>query len=89
MVRLFVRHTVSDYATWRKHYDAFDTERSGMGVTAQAVYCATDNPNDVTITHDFETAEAAQAFVAAPRLREVMTAAGVASEPTVWFTSPA
>lgn len=25
MVRLFVRHTVSDYGTWRKHYDAFDT----------------------------------------------------------------
>ena len=88
MVRLFVRHNVSDYVTWRQHYDAFDAERRGMGVVAEAVYCATDNPNDVTITHDFETIEAAHAFGAAPRLREVMTAAGVANEPTVWLTSP-
>jgi hypothetical protein len=33
MVRLFVRHTVSDYQAWRKVYDEFDAERRPMGVT--------------------------------------------------------
>jgi hypothetical protein len=27
------------------------------------VYQATDNPNDITVTHEFATVEAAQAFV--------------------------
>ena len=27
MVRLFVRHNVSDYAAWRNVYDEFDEER--------------------------------------------------------------
>ncbi len=35
MVRLFVRHAVSDYTTWRKHYDSFDDERRGMGVAGE------------------------------------------------------
>src|SRR6266542_3749774 len=42
MVRLFVRHPVSDYATWREHYDAFDDERRGMGVTGDAVFRSVD-----------------------------------------------
>ena len=32
-VRVYVRHEVNDYATWRKGYDAFNAERKGMGVT--------------------------------------------------------
>ncbi len=87
MVRLFARHPVADYATWRKHYDSFDDERSGMGVTGDAVFQAVDDPNDVTIWHDFSTREAAEAFISSPRLREVMAEAGVAGEPQVWFVT--
>ncbi len=36
MVRLFARHPAADYAAWRKHYDDFDEERQGMGVTGHA-----------------------------------------------------
>ena len=62
MATLFVRHTVSDYNNWRKGYDAFDPTRKALGVTAHAVYRADDNPNDVTVTHEFPTVAAAQAF---------------------------
>jgi hypothetical protein len=89
MIRLFVRHEVSDYTTWRRHYDAFDAERRTMGVRGDAVYQATENRNDVTVTHDFDTLQGAQAFASSPRLREVMTAAGVSGKPTIWFTSQA
>jgi hypothetical protein len=54
-VRMFIRHEVSDYATWRKTYDGFDATRRKMGVIAQAVYQSTDNPNDITAYHDFKT----------------------------------
>jgi hypothetical protein len=89
MVRLFVRHPVSNYATWREHYDAFDPERRGMGVAADAVYRSVDDPNDVTAWHDFATVEEAKSFASSPRLREVMSEAGVAGEPMLWFVTEA
>jgi hypothetical protein len=89
MIRMFVRHDVSDYTTWRRHYDGFDAERRTMGVRGDAVYLAADNRNDVTVTHDFDTLQAAQAFASSPRLREVMAGAGVVGKPTIWFTSQA
>ena len=88
MIRMFVRHDVTDYAKWRAVYDGFDQERSGMGVKAQAVYQAAGDPTDVTVTHDFDDLPSAQAFAGAPRLKEVMGEAGVAGAPQIWFTSP-
>jgi hypothetical protein len=87
MIRMFVRHDVADYGKWRQAYDAFDAERRGMGVRSAAVYRSAEKDTDVTITHDFDSLEAARALVGSPRLREVMTAAGVISVPTVWFTT--
>jgi len=89
MVRMFVRHEVADYDKWIKAYHDFDGERGGMGVTGHEVYRSVVNGNDVTITHDFETLEKAKAFMESPRLREVMEAAGVTSQPSAWFTNPA
>jgi len=56
-VRMYVRHEVTDYAAWRKVYDAFDATRRKLGMTAQAVYRSVDNPSDVTVTHDFRSAD--------------------------------
>ena len=89
MIRLFVRHTVADFSHWKRAYDDFDSERSGMGVSAHGVYQAVDDGNDVTIWHDFESVESAQAFMGSVRLKEVMAGAGVTGEPTVWFTKSA
>ena len=58
-----------------------------MGVHGDAVYLGSENRNDVPVTHDFDMLQAAQAFAASPRLREVMTGAGVTGTPTIWFTS--
>ena len=87
MVRLFVRHTVADYAVWRKGYDAFDTQRGPMGVTAHAVFQSVDNPNDVTVSHDFATAQQARSFMASDELKKAMQNAGVQGAPTVWLTN--
>ncbi|ATU92031.1 cyclase [Phyllobacterium zundukense] len=86
MTTLFVRHMVSDYKNWRKAYDAFSSVQRANGVTAEAVYQATDNPNDVTVTHEFATLEAAQAFIKLEELSKAMQSGGVVGTPTVWFT---
>jgi hypothetical protein len=86
LATLFVRHTVADYAAWRKIYDDFAPEQKAAGVSAQAVYQSTDNPNDVTVTHEFATLDAAKAFANNPKLKQAMQGAGVVGAPTIWFT---
>jgi hypothetical protein len=85
MITLFVRHTVADYAKWRTVYDALDAVRGPMGVTGAAVFQSADNPNDVTVTHDFPSLDKARAFVGSSELRTGMHDAGVVGAPTVWF----
>jgi hypothetical protein len=89
MIRLFVRHTVNDYATWRNGYDAFEGLRQQMGVAGAAVYQAVDDPSDVTVWHDFATLDAAKTFASSPELREAMQTAGVQGTPQIWFTAEA
>ncbi|MFI5225365.1 MAG: cyclase [Candidatus Limnocylindrales bacterium] len=87
MTTLFVRHQVADYAQWRQVYDRFATTQKALGVQDQAVYQAIDNPNDVTVRHEFATLEAAQAFGSSAELSSAMHDAGVNGAPTVWFTT--
>jgi hypothetical protein len=89
MTRLFVRHNVADYKAWRKAYDDFDTERRSLGVTGHAVFQSIDDPNDVTVWHDFSTSQMAKSFTSSARLREVMVNAGVKGVPQIWFVSEA
>jgi quinol monooxygenase YgiN len=89
MTTMFVRHTVSDYKAWRKAYDDFAPVQKAKGVTAQSVYRAVDNPNDITVTHEFTSVEAAQAFAKSPELKSAMQNARVAGAPTIWFASKA
>ena len=86
-VRMFVRHEVTDYAAWRKVYDGFDATRRKLGVTAQAVYRSVDNPNDVTVTHDFRSADKAKTFAASPDLKAAMEKGGVKGTPEIWTTT--
>jgi quinol monooxygenase YgiN len=85
-VRMFVRHEVADYATWRKAYDGFRATQTKMGVVAQAVYQSTDDPNDVTVIHDFHSLEKAKAFAASPELKAAMEKAGVKAA-QIWYTT--
>ena len=87
MATLFVRHTVADYTAWRRIFDNFAPTQEALGVTDKAVYQAADDPNDITVTHDFATLEAAKAFAGSPELKAAMHDAGVTSPPTVWLTT--
>jgi hypothetical protein len=86
-VRLFVRHEVADYGAWRKAYDSFAPMQKKMGVTYQAVYQSIENPNDVTVIHDFHSLEKAKAFAASADLKAAMEKSGVKGAPQVWYTT--
>ena len=87
MATMLVRHTVSDYKIWRKAYDDFAPVQDAKGLTAEAVYQAADNPNDVTVTHEFASVESARAFAESAELKKAMQNAGVVGPPTIWFTN--
>jgi heme-degrading monooxygenase HmoA len=88
MVRVFVRHTVEDYQAWRNVYDEFDQMRRSMGVEGTAVFQSIDDPNDVTVWHDFDTAEAARAYVSSDELLNAMRRAGIEGDMQVWAVNP-
>jgi hypothetical protein len=85
-VRLFVRHAVADFEAWRKGYDANVDLRVRHGVKADGVHPSVDDPNDVTIFHDFETEEEARAMLGSPELKDAMDKVGVTSTPIAWLT---
>ena len=75
--------------TRRKVYNAFASTQRKLGVITQAVYQSIENPNDVTVMHDFKTTEKAKAFISAPELKSAMDKGGVKGTPQVWITTQA
>lgn len=87
MVRMFVRHAVADYPEWRKVFDEFFDTRRRAGVIGEAVFQSADDLNDITLTLDFATLEAARAFPENPELKAALHKAGSVGAPTQWFAT--
>ncbi len=87
MATLFVHHQVADFPAWKQVYDAFQPTARGLGVSAGLVYVSADDPNDVTVIHEFATVEAATAFAANEQLHAAMARSGVVGAPNVWITN--
>ncbi len=84
MVTLF-RSSSSKDAAWRQAYKAAGPMQKRAGVLAEAVYQSEDDPNDVTVTHDFASLAEARALAGSVELREAIDKTGVVGAPTVWF----
>ena len=86
MIYLQVNHTVADYAKWRPGFDANEPARRAGGATGvQQVYRGMEDPNAITILMEWDNAENARRFFLDPRLKEVMSAAGVIGAPESHF----
>jgi quinol monooxygenase YgiN len=72
-----VRHRVDDFDAWKKVYDGFAPIQAEHGVHDHQVLRSIENPNDVIVTHTFDSREAASAFFATPELKETLSKAGV------------
>jgi quinol monooxygenase YgiN len=72
-----VRHRVADFDAWRKVYDGFAPIQAEHGVHAHQVLRSIENPNDVIVTHTFDSRETAREFFAMPELKEAMSKGGV------------
>ncbi len=63
--------------------------RGALGVRAHGIYRGVEDPNDITVWHDFDDRATAESFMGSDDLREAMTRAGVVSAPNLWLTNEA
>jgi quinol monooxygenase YgiN len=83
MVNLLVKHTVKDFATWKKVFDEHAAIRNAAGCQGGDLFQSAENPNDVVIRFSWDSVDHARAFASSADLREIMTKAGVLGPPTV------
>ena len=88
-VTMFIRHRVADFNSWHRVYEDVESMQKAGGVIAEAVYQATNDPNEVTVTHDFAGEAEARSFAESEDLTAAMERAGVIEQPTVWITTRA
>lgn len=62
---LLVRHEVNDFDTWKKEYDGGTEFTKGLGIIADSVHRDLDNPNMVTVYHQFADVATVKAFTVA------------------------
>jgi heme-degrading monooxygenase HmoA len=72
-----IRHRVADFDAWKTVYDGFAPTQAEHGVQAHQVLRSIEDPNDLIVTHTFDSRDAARAFFAMTELKEGMSQAGV------------
>jgi quinol monooxygenase YgiN len=85
MITMFAKHKVNDFDAWKRTYDEFAPVRKKMGVTGASVHRDARDPNIVTVTHTFNSLDAATAFAGSDDLKSAMKNAGVVGAPDIWF----
>ena len=69
MQTLRIEHPISDYALWRRAFDAVAEARTEAGVRAHRVHRPTGDDHYVLVDLDFDTVEHATAFLGFLRTR--------------------
>lgn len=85
MVCVLVEHAVEDYETWKEHFDEHASTREEFGEQGYRLFCGTNDPNEVCVLLEWDSAENARSFMADSDVREVMEIAGVIGEPEIRF----
>jgi hypothetical protein len=79
-----VSHTVADFDSWKKVYDAFEPTRERFGIKEHYALQSADDPNHVLVVGEGDL-DAIQKFLHSAELKEGMEGAGVSSEPQVFI----
>lgn len=83
MITLIARHQVEDWDKWFAIYEEQRGQLGSLGVTDEAALRSTADSNDVVVRHEFDSMEAAEAFMKQmddPQMMESLKAGGVKEE---------
>jgi len=87
MVHLLVRHTITDYKTWRGAFDASLEFRHRGGEESCRIFRDTEKDGEIILMLEWESAERAHRFMSSPELKAKMKEAGVLGEPEIRYLS--
>ncbi len=85
MATIFVQNRVSDYDTWRPHYDADLELREAAGLSELGVFRKAGDENLLLQVWDADSVEGFNAMLSSEELKAKMQEAGVVGEPEVWI----
>ena len=87
MVKIFVRHKLADWDTWKKVFDEFHEVRTAAGETGVKLFRNAHDEHEMLGLFTWDTTERAQAFFESTELKEAMERAGATGEPDIVFLS--
>lgn len=85
MITTFIKHAVKDFASWKTVYDSFMPVAKEKGVREEHVFRDPNAPDQVIVTHEFNSVKDANDFFNSEELKNAMKDAGVSSTPEIWF----
>ena len=85
MTYILIRHTVADYAKWKRAVRAFAPVRKAGGEKSFQVFRSAEVANHLTVICGWASAAQARKFIASAALREAMTSGGVLGKPEIQF----
>jgi quinol monooxygenase YgiN len=85
MVHVLVHHKVSDFNRWKESFDSHLSTRMRAGELGYRLFQSVDDPRDVTLLLDWDSAEHARQFMGSEELRDRMQQAGVVGTPDVQY----
>ena len=85
---LLLHHLVEDADTWRRAFDAHEPQRRRFGATGHHIWRFVRDPDNLMVGVEFPSVEAADRFLDASDLLEVMQQAGVVRPPSVFLLQP-
>ena len=82
---LLAHFQVEDQAKWREAFEAHSDLRQGAGCTGTHVFYNANDPKDVFINLQWDSAENAQKFLGNPEAQKAMKESGMVGAPDFWF----
>ena len=86
MVKMYVRHTVADFAKWKSIFDEHDSTRKSFGAKKSEAFTNSANPNEIIAVIDWDNKGQAIDFMEKSNLKTIMENGGVLTAPEVNFS---
>ncbi|MES2733904.1 MAG: hypothetical protein V4714_19305 [Bacteroidota bacterium] len=83
MVTVIVSHEVTNFAEWKKGFQANEPSRVQAGLKSVGLFTSVENANYVTIVMEAPSVEAVKGMMGNPEFQETMKKAGVIGIPEV------
>ena len=83
MVYILAHMKVKDYGSWRSVFNELAESRRAHGEKSSQVFQSAENPNDITILFEWESAEKMRQYMQSDELKAARERAGAIGEPVV------